>query len=239
LYTLEPNHQVIAMSHFPLYYRATPLDTTGVPVSRFKVQSLIPYLLTVIRQAVELAQQALEEMMPLAQQPWIVAEECEFPDENGWSHSKTCRPKGWNKTTKDADSNGDSNADAGTAADSDPISTAGGPPGIPGAMQRDLEPIFDRYGVDIYWAGHIHFYQTFDGPVRKGKVLSNGALMTTRIHSHPHPLISASTHIRMNSPRTSTHCYSAGTHNPRGVIHVCTGNGGPPSATSCLQVSGR
>ena len=24
--------------------------------------------------------------------------------------------------------------------------------------------------ADIYWAGHIHFYNRFDGPIFKGKV---------------------------------------------------------------------
>ena len=123
---------IIAMSHFPLYYRATPLETTGML-------------------AADLAAQAQEEVLPFSQQPWIVAEECEFPDENGWSHSKTCHPEGWNNST-----------------------SQGPAPYIPLKMRQDMEPLFDMYGVDIYWAGHIHFYQTFDGPVRKGKVLSNG-----------------------------------------------------------------
>ena len=59
------------------------------------------------------------------------------------------------------------------------------------------EPIFYEYGVDIYWAGHIHFYNRFDGPVRKGRTISKG------------------------------------THNPRGTLHACTGNGGPPSPSKC------
>ena len=45
--------------------------------------------------------------------------------------------------------------------------------------------------------GHIHFYQTFHGPLKEGKLVSEG------------------------------------TYNPKGVIHVCTGNGGPPSPSSC------
>eukprot|EP01048_Picozoa_sp_COSAG05_P013645 COSAG05_NODE_1472_length_4791_cov_13.982413_3_plen_321_part_00 len=63
---------------------------------------------------------------------------------------------------------------------------------------RDLEPIFYEYGVDLYWAGHIHFYNRFHGPVWRGKLVSNG------------------------------------TTNPRGTIHVCTGNGGPPSRSGCV-----
>lgn len=150
---------VVAMSHFPLYNRATPLDTRGM-------------------ESIFLAQELEEESTPLSRQPWIATEECEFPDKDGWSHSKNCRPAGWNETESNPD---------------DPAFSS---------MRSDFEPIFDKYGVDIYWAGHIHFYQTFDGPLRNGKVLSNG------------------------------------THNPDGVIHVCTGNGGPPSPSSCKQYCG-
>lgn len=96
-----------------------------------------------------------------------------------------------------------------------------------GDARSDLEPLFYQYGVDICipqrpgtlafpcpfppltpalasldpagtdWAGHIHFYQTFHGPLKDGKLVSEG------------------------------------THNPKGVIHVCSGNGGPPSPSSC------
>jgi len=66
-----------------------------------------------------------------------------------------------------------------------------------GDARADLEPLFEQYGVDIYWAGHIHFYQRFHGALSKGKVVDQG------------------------------------TYNPKGVIHVCSGNGGPPSATNC------
>ena len=30
--------------------------------------------------------------------------------------------------------------------------------GTPGTA--DLEPIFYEFGVDLYWAGHVHFYMT-------------------------------------------------------------------------------
>jgi hypothetical protein len=56
--------------------------------------------------------------------------------------------------------------------------------------------------VDIYWAGHIHFYETFDGPIYNGTVVGE------------------------KQPE-------GGMHNPEAVIHVCTGNGGPPSASKC------
>jgi len=119
---------------------------------------------------IDTAAQMAAEDGPVWQQPWMAAEECEMPDKNGVSHSKDCHPKDW--TPRKVEGNN---------------------------AIKDLQPLFDEYGVDIYWAGHIHFYQTFDGPVRNGKVLMNG------------------------------------THNPNGTVHVCSGNGGPPSPSSCLQ----
>ena len=47
--------------------------------------------------------------------------------------------------------------------------------------------------MDVYWAGHAHYYMRFDGP------LWNGTLVP-----------------------------DASTHNPKGTLHVNTGNGGPP-----------
>ena len=118
---------LIATSHFPMYLAATPLG---------KQPS---------------AEEAAEAALPVAQQPWSVAEACEFPDADGISHSKSCKPEGW--------------APSNFTATSDAI--------------KDLEPIFDEFGLDIYWAGHIHFYQTFDGPVRGGKVIMNGTTNPT------------------------------------------------------------
>ena len=66
-----------------------------------------------------------------------------------------------------------------------------------GSARLEIEPLLHSMGVDLYWAGHIHYYQTFDGPLWGGQLLSNG------------------------------------THNPDGVIHVCSGNGGPPSQSVC------
>eukprot|EP00662_Eupelagonemidae_sp_cell21_P023602 gene23602-25632_t len=57
-------------------------------------------------------------------------------------HSRSCVPKGWRPDLRNNLTLGDA--------------------------RGDLEPIFDQFGVDIYWAGHIHFYQTFDGPLRGG-----------------------------------------------------------------------
>jgi hypothetical protein len=143
---------IIATSHFPFYLAATPLAD----------------------QAGEGAAAPEHEAAPQAwmQQPWSVAEECEYADASGFAHSTTCRPEGWRPA-------------ANLTSTGDAI--------------KDLEPIFDEFGLDIYWAGHIHFYQTFDGPVRGGKVLMDGF------------------------------------NNPTGTVHVCSGNGGPPSPSSCSQ----
>eukprot|EP00755_Sulcionema_specki_P013818 Sspe_Gene.55010::Locus_30304_Transcript_1_1_Confidence_1.000_Length_1890::g.55010::m.55010 len=102
---------------------------------------------------------------PLAQQPWNVAEECEY-----LGHRETCRPQGWQPSNL-------------TYTIGDAI--------------EDLEPLMYEFGVDIFWAGHVHYYQTFTGPLRNGKVVSKGTV------------------------------------NPKGVINVVTGNGGPPSPTPC------
>ena len=193
---------IVAMSHFPFYYRAVPLGDNQEQLA---------------------ATWAAEDARNL-KAPWNVAERCEYPDKNGNSHSKSCRPEGWDNSSWV--SSGE-RADAGEGVES------GAQPPIPQKSAiSQLEPLFDEFGVDLYWAGygqaclpcyitrlslfsapdayvfsfpvhqflycrHIHFYQTFDGPVRNGKVLMDG------------------------------------THNPTGTVHVCSGNGGPPSPSSC------
>ena len=94
---------------------------------------------------------------PLSQQAWYTAEEREYE-----GHDKQCKPKDWKAPPLVKDKEGG------------PITAA------------ELEPIFMEYGVgahgrlqtslltalrfsqtddavcvaDIYWAGHIHFYET-------------------------------------------------------------------------------
>eukprot|EP00755_Sulcionema_specki_P032407 Sspe_Gene.98667::Locus_72063_Transcript_1_1_Confidence_1.000_Length_678::g.98667::m.98667 len=79
---------------------------------------------------------------PLAQQPWNVAEECEYQ-----GHDESCRPEGWKarplKYTQED-------------------------------YVKDLEPIMYEYGVDLYWAGHMHYYQMFHGPIRNGTLVHTG-----------------------------------------------------------------
>jgi hypothetical protein len=64
----------------------------------------------------------------LSQEAWYTAEQCEYE-----GHSKDCKPKDWTPPPLLKDKQGA------------PITGA------------ELEPIFMEYGVDIYWAGHIHF----------------------------------------------------------------------------------
>ena len=213
---------VVAMSHFPLYSRAVPL---GAGQERLA--------------AAWTAQDAADAFAP-----WNVAEACEYPDANGDSHSKSCRPEGWDNRSwvGGGGGGGGSAPDQCAAGKADPTSrlncvgwapswspadcTAHGccydphpdpePANVPwcyakGALYppipqvaalKELEPLFDEHGVDLYWSGHDHFYQTFDGPVRGGKVVMNG------------------------------------TRNPSATVHVLSGNGGPPSPTQCVQYCG-
>ena len=78
-----------------------------------------------------------------------------------------------------------------------------------GDARSDLEPLFYEFGVDIYWAGHVHYYQTFDGPLYAGALVGDAP------------------------PGASAY------DNPPGVLHVCSGNGGPPSPSSCDGLADR
>ena len=73
----------------------------------------------------------------LSQEPWYTAEQCEYE-----GHSKDCKPKEWTPPPLLKDQQGA------------PITGA------------ELEPIFMEYGVDIYWAGHIHFCEFSNLPLR-------------------------------------------------------------------------
>jgi hypothetical protein len=136
------------------------------------------------------AQEADEDPMyttEMADQAWLMAEECEYE-----GHARNCTggPQ-WANRTKEL---------AAEAQKKAKLHGSSSSPTVPltlGAARDDLEPIFEEHGVDIYWAGHIHFYETFTGPISKNRVVGKG------------------------------------THNPKAVIHVCSGNGGPPSPTNC------
>ena len=105
---------------------------------------------------------------------WLNAEQCEYA-----GHARNCTGgEQWRQQQRRQQSGGSSSV---------------------GSARGELEPILHEMGVDVYWAGHIHYYQTFDGPLWAGQLLSKG------------------------------------THNPDGIIHVCSGNGGPPSKSPCGQ----
>lgn len=90
---------------------------------------------------------------PFGDQAWFTSEQCEYE-----GHNKNCTWSPEEKAARKKKARGD--ARYGT--------------GIKPSANADLEPIFYEYGVDIYWAGHIHFYNRFDGPIYKGKVVSKG-----------------------------------------------------------------
>ena len=124
-----------------------------------------------------------------AHEPWFVAESCEYE-----GHNRNCTGgQDWQKA-HDARLHASEQNGANTHCK-------------PGEFQvgaatncsatADLEPLFYEFGVDVYWAGHVHYYSRFSGPIFMGRVLSNG------------------------------------THNPRGTIHVTSGNAGPPALSPC------
>ena len=107
-----------------------------------------------------------------AGEAWLNAERCEYE-----GHARTCTGgEHWQRETERQRSGSASSV---------------------GSARAELEPILHEGGVDVYWAGHIHYYQTFDGPLWGGQLLSRGL------------------------------------DNPDGIIHVCSGNGGPPSKSVC------
>ena len=90
-----------------------------------------------------------------ATEDWWSTEKCEYE-----GHSKSCVD-----TLKDQSSShrGDEKQ-AKTLASS---------------ANEDLEPLFMKYGVDIYWAGHIHFYNRFgETPPEYFPVLADHLMLT-------------------------------------------------------------
>jgi hypothetical protein len=166
---------IVAMSHFPFYLQQPAAAAANEEESDTKRKY------ATVSPAEDDAYS-----IPMMDQPWLVADECEYE-----GHARNCTGgKLWNETKKQQQQKENSQKTVGGSEPSvNPLTL--------GAARDDLEPIFEKYGVDLYWAGHIHFYETFTGPLSKGRVIGNG------------------------------------THNPKGVIHVCSGNGGPPSPSNC------
>ena len=61
----------------------------------------------------------------------------------------------------------------------DPIRTAQMGGATPSYTNANLEPVLDEF--DMYWAGHVHYYNRFAGPIWKSKILANGST----IHGAP------------------------------------------------------
>jgi hypothetical protein len=73
----------------------------------------------------------------LSDEAWFASEQCEYE-----GHNKNCTS--WTEEEKRVrQKQARAEAKYGT--------------GISPSANADLEPIFYEYGVDIYWAGHIHF----------------------------------------------------------------------------------
>jgi hypothetical protein len=135
---------VVAMSHFPMYL---DVPNSGKPAS----VSAAAY----------------------AHEPWFVAESCEYE-----GHNRNCTGgQDWQKAH---------DAQLQARAQGVPPNThckpgeyQVPPSGVSGvgtncSATADLEPLFYEFGVDLYWAGHIHYYSRFTGPVYMGRVLHNG-----------------------------------------------------------------
>ena len=69
---------IVAMSHFPFYNRAVPLMADPMEQER-------------------VAREWAAHDLGGLKAPWNVTEECEYPDENGMSHSKECKRAGWGR----------------------------------------------------------------------------------------------------------------------------------------------
>ena len=124
-----------------------------------------------------------------AHEPWFVAESCEYE-----GHNRNCTGgQDWQKA-HDARLQASERNGANTHCKPGEFQ-AGAATNC--SATADLEPLFYEFGVDVYWAGHVHYYSRFSGPIFMGRVLSNG------------------------------------THNPRGTIHVTSGNAGPPALSPC------
>eukprot|EP01051_Picozoa_sp_SAG22_P019237 SAG22_NODE_3491_length_1683_cov_1.743687_2_plen_116_part_00 len=82
------------------------------------------------------------------------------------------------------------------------------------AACNDFEPLLFEFGVDLYLAGHLHFYQRFDGALRRGMVVSNGTV-------NPRGPIHVTT--GSGGPPKGTSCDHFGRrgHPPAGVYNLC------------------
>ena len=129
------------------------------------------------------------EATPADELAWFASEECEHT-----GHSTSCSPDGWRNASR---------------------ARAGG--GGMTAACSDFEPLLFEFGVDLYVAGHLHFYQRFDAPLRRGKVISNGTV-------NPRGPIHVTT--GSGGPPKGTDCDHFGRqgHPPGGFYALCVGS---------------
>ena len=85
---------------------------------------------------------------PVEEQPWWSDEACEYES------TGNCTPT-WAAPPAEKAEVEDSAQLRGLPANCPPNCPKHGTPGT-----ADLEPIFYEFGVDLYWAGHVHFYMT-------------------------------------------------------------------------------
>jgi hypothetical protein len=101
---------------------------------------------------------------PIEEQAWFSADQCEY------SPDMDCEPPGWEPVPEASRFRfGASSSSKGLPHNCPPACPAHGTPGT-----ADLEPLLYELGVDIYWAGHVHFYQRFNGPIWNGSLVKNG-----------------------------------------------------------------
>jgi hypothetical protein len=77
------------------------------------------------------------------------------------------------------------------------------------AIVKDLTPILAAYGVDLYVAGHWHYYESL-WPAVNGSTTCLGCAQPV----------------------------ATSFDNPRGTVHITTGNAGPPSKDSFVEDCG-
>jgi hypothetical protein len=89
------------------------------------------------------------------------------------------------------------------------------------AACASFEPLLFDFGVDLYLAGHLHFYQRFDGAMRRGRVISNGSESGYTNPAGPIHITTGS-----GGPPKGSSCQDFGQqgHPPAGVYAKCVGS---------------
>eukprot|EP01046_Picozoa_sp_COSAG06_P030898 COSAG06_NODE_2967_length_6018_cov_4.008785_1_plen_836_part_00 len=133
----------------------------------------------------------VNDATPADELAWFASEKCEQT-----GHSASCKPDGWPRNASNSQR------------------ARGG--GMTAAC-NDFEPLLFEFGVDLYLAGHLHFYQRLDGPMRRGVVISNGTV-------NPRGPVHVTT--GSGGPPKGTSCEHFGQqgHPPAGVYAVCVGS---------------